>query len=354
MHDIVIRGGTIVDGTGAPSFTGDIAVDGGRIAAVGGKAGPARRVIDADGLLVTPGWVDVHTHYDGQATWDPILAPSSWHGVTTILFGNCGVGFAPVRPSHRDALIDLMEGVEDIPGPVLAEGLKWDWESFPDFLDALERMPRTIDVAAQVPHHPLRVYVMGDRAIRRETATADDIAEMRRLTGEAMRAGAFGFTTSRTNAHKTTQGEMVPGRFAEIDELDRDRRGDGGGRRRRLWHEQRFRGRGGRIRLDHSARPGDRTADVVSADRPADRPRTLAADHEGRASGARRGCVGDGANRRATGRRHSRHRHFAEPVRDPRALQAAGGPADAPSAWCGCATRRCDGRSSTTGRRPRC
>jgi N-acyl-D-amino-acid deacylase len=144
---------------------------------------------------------------------------TSWHGVTTILFGNCGVGFAPVRPHHRDALIDLMEGVEDIPGPVLAEGLRWDWESFPDFLDALERMPRTIDVAAQIPHHPLRVYVMGDRAIRREAATAADIAEMRRLTEEAVRAGAFGFTTSRTNAHKTTQGEMVPGRFAEIDEL---------------------------------------------------------------------------------------------------------------------------------------
>lgn len=219
MHDIVIRGGTVIDGTGAGAFSGDLAIDGERIAAVGGKAGPARRVIDADGLLVTPGWVDVHTHYDGQATWDPILAPSSWHGVTTVLFGNCGVGFAPVRPEHRAALIDLMEGVEDIPGPVLAEGLKWDWQSFPDFLDALEGMKRTIDVAAQVPHHPLRVYVMGDRAIRRERATADDIALMRRLTAEAVAAGAFGFTTSRTNAHKTTRGEMVPGRFAEIDEL---------------------------------------------------------------------------------------------------------------------------------------
>ena len=219
MHDIVIRGGTIIDGTGQAAFTGDVAIDEGRIAAVGGKAGPVRRDLAADGLLVTPGWVDVHTHYDGHATWDPILAPSSWHGVTTILFGNCGVGFAPVRPYHRDALIDLMEGVEDIPGPVLAEGLKWDWESFPDFLDALERMPRTIDVAAQVPHHPLRVYVMGDRAIRREPATAEDIAEMRRLTEEAVRAGAFGFTTSRTDAHKTTKGEMVPGRFAEIEEL---------------------------------------------------------------------------------------------------------------------------------------
>ena len=243
MHDIVIRGGTIIDGTGRPAFAGDVAVDGGRIAAVGGKAGPARREIAADGLLVTPGWVDVHTHYDGQATWDPVLAPSSWHGVTTILFGNCGVGFAPVRPHHRDALIDLMEGVEDIPGPVLAEGLKWDWQSFPDFLDALERMPRAIDVAAQVPHHPLRVYVMGDRAIRREPATAEDIAEMRRLTEEAVRAGAFGFTTSRTNAHKTTQGEMVPGRFAEIDELTGIGAGPRRGGRRHLRHEQRFRGR---------------------------------------------------------------------------------------------------------------
>ena len=182
MHDTVIRGGTIIDGTGKSAFTGDIAIDSGRICTIGGKTGSARREIPADGLLVTPGWVDVHTHYDGQATWDPILAPSSWHGVTTILFGNCGVGFAPVRPHHRDALIDLMEGVEDIPGPVLAEGLKWDWESFPDFLDALERMPRAIDVAAQIPHHPLRVFVMGDRAIRREPAAAEDIAEMRRLT----------------------------------------------------------------------------------------------------------------------------------------------------------------------------
>jgi N-acyl-D-amino-acid deacylase len=219
MHDIVIRGGTIIDGTGRPAFAGDLAIDGNRIVAVGGKAGPGRRVIDATGLLVTPGWVDVHTHYDGQVTWDPMLAPSSWHGVTTILFGNCGVGFAPVRPQHHEALIDLMEGVEDIPGPVLAEGLEWDWQSFPDFLDALDRRKRVIDVAAQLPHHPLRVYVMGDRAIRREMATADDIAEMRRLTAEALQAGAFGFTTSRTNAHKTTSGEMVPGRFAEIDEL---------------------------------------------------------------------------------------------------------------------------------------
>jgi N-acyl-D-aspartate/D-glutamate deacylase len=219
MHDIVIRGGTIVDGTGKPAFAGDLAIDGDRITQVGGTAGPGRREVDAAGRLVTPGWVDVHTHYDGQATWDPVLAPSSWNGVTTILFGNCGVGFAPVRKRDHQGLIDLMEGVEDIPGIALAEGLKWDWESFPEYLDALERLPRTIDIAAQVAHHPLRVYVMGDRAIRREMATAEDIAEMSRLTEEALRAGAFGFTTSRTDQHKTPAGDLVPGRYAEHEEL---------------------------------------------------------------------------------------------------------------------------------------
>lgn len=219
MHDIVIRGGTIVDGTGAPAAAGDVAIDGDRIVQVGGKAGPGRREVKADGRLVTPGWVDVHTHYDGQATWDPVLAPSSWHGATTIVFGNCGVGFAPVRREHHKALIDLMEGVEDIPGIVLSEGLKWDWESFPDYLDALSRLPRTIDIAAQIAHHPLRVYVMGERAIAREHATADDIEAMARLTEEALRAGAVGFTTSRSDQHKTLAGELVPGRYAEHEEL---------------------------------------------------------------------------------------------------------------------------------------
>ncbi len=219
MHDTVIRGGTIVDGTGRPGFTGDVALDGDRIAQVGGKAGPGRREIKADGLLVTPGWVDAHTHYDGQATWDPVLAPSSWHGVTTILFGNCGVGFAPVRRSDHEQLIGLMEAVEEIPGVALAEGLKWNWESFPDYLDALEGMRRTIDIGAQIPHHPLRVYVMGQRAIDLEPATAEDIAAMHRLTVQGLQAGAFGFTTSRTNSHKTLEGGMVPSRYSEVDEL---------------------------------------------------------------------------------------------------------------------------------------
>ena len=183
------------------------------------RQGPARREIDADGLLVTPGWVDVHTHYDGQAMWDPMLAPSCWHGVTTVMFGNCGVGFAPVKKHHRGALMDLMEGVEEIPNPVLAAGLTWEWETFPEFMDALERRPRAIDIAAQAAHLPLRVYVMGDRAVRREAATAEDIAEMRRLTIEALEVGAFGFTTSRTDSHKTPDGELVPSRNADADEL---------------------------------------------------------------------------------------------------------------------------------------
>ena len=219
MHDIVIRSGTVIDGSGKPAFTGDVAIAGGRIVAVGGKQGPARRDIDADGLLVTPGWVDVHTHYDGQAMWDPLLAPSCWHGVTTVMFGNCGVGFAPVKKEHRGALMDLMEGVEEIPNPVLAAGLNWEWETFPQYMDELDRRERAIDIAAQIAHLPLRVYVMGDRAIRREPATADDIAEMRRLTVEALQCGAFGFTTSRTNSHKTPDGDLVPSRDADDHEL---------------------------------------------------------------------------------------------------------------------------------------
>ena len=219
MHDIVIRGGTIVDGTGKAGHTGDVAISGGVIAAVGGKQGPGKREIAADGLLVTPGWVDVHTHYDGQAMWDPLLAPSCWHGVTTVMFGNCGVGFAPVKKEHRGALMDLMEGVEEIPNPVLAAGLNWEWETFPQYMDELERRERAIDICAQIAHLPLRVYVMGDRAVRREAATPDDIAEMRRLTIEALRAGAFGFTTSRTDSHKTPDGELVPSRDADDHEL---------------------------------------------------------------------------------------------------------------------------------------
>src|SRR5271155_5512641 len=180
MHDLVIRGGTVVDGTGGPSRTADVAVDDGIITAVGDlESAAARRTIDADGLLVTPGVVDIHTHYDGQATWDPLLTPSFWHGVTSVVMGNCGVGFAPVRPGKESWLIGLMEGVEDIPGAALADGIKWEWESFPEYLDALERGSRAIDIATQLPHGALRAYVMGERGAMNEAATEDDIAGMR-------------------------------------------------------------------------------------------------------------------------------------------------------------------------------
>lgn len=219
MFDRIIKGGTIVDGTGAPAFTADVAIQDGKIAEIGKISGAAREVIDADGLLVTPGWVDIHSHYDGQVTWDSQLAPSFWHGVTTVLMGNCGVGFAPAKPDKRDWLIGLMEGVEDIPGTALSEGIQWEWESFPEYLDALDRRSWALDIGAQLPHGALRAYVMGDRAGRKEPATADDIAEMVRLTQEAQAAGSFGFSTSRTVFHRAVDGVPVPGTFAGQDEL---------------------------------------------------------------------------------------------------------------------------------------
>ncbi|NRA03832.1 MAG: amidohydrolase family protein [Myxococcales bacterium] len=220
MYDVVIRNGTIVDGNGTPPFRGDVAVREGKIAAVGSIGeSAASTTIDARGQLVTPGWVDVHTHYDGQATWDPLLTPSCWHGVTTVVMGNCGVGFAPVRPERRHWLVGLMEGVEDIPGTALNEGIRWDWETFPEYLDALEQMPRCLDVGTQIPHGAVRSYVMGDRGAKNEPANAEDILEMARIVGEAIQAGALGFSSSRTLVHRAIDGEPVPGTFAAEDEL---------------------------------------------------------------------------------------------------------------------------------------
>jgi N-acyl-D-aspartate/D-glutamate deacylase len=217
--DLVIRNGSVADGRGGPVFTGDVAVSGGKIAAVGKFDGTGAEEIDAKGRLVTPGFVDIHTHYDGQATWDTRLNPSSWHGVTTVVMGNCGVGFAPVHKADHTRLIELMEGVEDIPGAALHEGLKWDWESFGEYLDAVEKTPHDIDIAAQLPHGALRVYVMGERGANLEPATPDDIAQMRRISADAMRAGALGFSTSRTLNHKTVKGDPTPSLRATEEEL---------------------------------------------------------------------------------------------------------------------------------------
>lgn len=223
MSDLVIRNAFLVDGSGAPGRHADVVVEHDRVVAVdaAGTASTAhaRRVIDADGRLVTPGWVDVHTHYDAQVSWDPWLTPSSWHGVTTVVMGNCGVGFAPADPGRHEWLIELMEGVEDIPGSAMTEGITWEWESFGEYLDAIERHPLVLDVGAQIAHGPLRAYVMGDRGAANEPAGPEDRAAMSALVEEALRAGALGFSTSRTPLHRSKSGELVPGTDADAAEL---------------------------------------------------------------------------------------------------------------------------------------
>src|SRR5579862_7382455 len=219
-YDLVIRNGLVVDGTGAREpYAADVGVIGNRIAAIGQGLAGGTEEIDAKGKLVTPGFVDIHTHYDAQAIWDSHLAPSACHGVTTAVMGNCGVGFAPCKPADRERLVELMEGVEDIPGAVMHEGLKWEWETFGEYLSALERKQRDVDVCALLPHAAVRVFVMGDRAINLENANQGDIAQMREIAREAMQAGAFGFSTSRSISHKTLKGDPTPTLQAQEDEL---------------------------------------------------------------------------------------------------------------------------------------
>ena len=219
MFDLIIKNGLIYDGKGSEPFKADLAISKEKIVEIGVIDAKAKEIIDAEGKIVTPGFVDIHTHYDGQVTWDPYLRPSTYHGVTTVVMGNCGVGFSPCKPNQRDWLIGLMEGVEDIPGTALHEGIDWEWESFPEYLDALERKPLAIDVGTQIPHGAVRAYVMGERGINHEEASPEEIEKMKQIVQEAVIAGAYGFSTSRTEKHNDVNGNLTPSITAHKNEL---------------------------------------------------------------------------------------------------------------------------------------
>ena len=220
MHEITIRAGRIIDGSGAPEFVGDIGIDGDRITAVGDDVGPGEREINAAGKIVAPGWIDIHTHMDAQVSWDPNLEPSCYFGVTTVIMGNCGVGFAPVRPEERDWLLDLLDAVEDIPSTAMSAGITWEWETFPEYMDAIDGKPRVMDIAVQIPHSPLRCYVMGDRGAEDVQPNDEELAHMKRLVREGIQAGAVGFSSNRFLAHRTKEGVPTPGTFARYPELE--------------------------------------------------------------------------------------------------------------------------------------
>ena len=219
MFDLIIKNGLIYDGKGSKPYKADLAISNEKIVGIGDIQGDAKEIINAEGKIVTPGFVDIHTHYDGQVTWDPYLRPSTYHGVTTVVMGNCGVGFSPCKPDQRDWLIGLMEGVEDIPGTALHEGIDWEWESFPEYLDALDKKPLAIDVGTQIPHGAVRAYVMGERGINHEEASEEEIKEMKRIVQEAVKAGAYGFSTSRTEKHNDVNGNLTPSITAHKNEL---------------------------------------------------------------------------------------------------------------------------------------
>ena len=343
--DLVIRGGTIADGKGGELFEADVAITGGRITEVGKVAGKGKEEIDAKGKLVAPGFVDVHTHYDGQVTWSQDITPSSQNGVTTAIMGNCGVGFAPCRPADHSRLIQLMEGVEDIPEPVLSAGIPWAWESFPDYMDWLSKRSFDMDIGAQLPHAALRVYVMGERGARRDPATPEDNKAMAALAGDAVRAGALGFSTSRTLNHRTSTGDYTPTLKAGEDELTAIAGAMHGVGRSVLQFVLDQSTIARRSADDAAGRGKHQMPDLVLGHPGRQGAAALAPDAGHHQRGRRPRPVDHRPDRRAPGRAAARAGIVAQPVPDPSELQARSPNCRWPSGWRGCASPKCAPRS---------